>query len=232
MDKELGRDDKENKEERDKFSPKDLKNRNKREEKVREKSSRDREVKLPVTKGYRERVDDRTKDREIKQRRYDEKKLYGRRDERENVTTREERRLELKDDRRYETKEELLQRDSRERRVEEKRGKSYEKMRQEKKKLAETKKLIADANEEDAGSPKKVTREIAQDSIQEKEGETSSKPPIYNGDESKHVGDNECAQHDTAEDRVTAYATQDCRDNTEEGNDSANIGRACCGICY
>ncbi|RLU17544.1 hypothetical protein DMN91_009779 [Ooceraea biroi] len=214
LDKELSKDDKENKEERDKFSLKDLKNRNKRDDKVKEKSSRDREIK-PIAKGYRERVDDRNKDREIKQRRYDEKKLYGRRDERENV--REERRLDLKDDRRYETKEEF--REPREKKMEEKRGKSYEKMRQEKKKLAETKKLIADANEEGA-SPKKV-KEVQEASVQEKEGE-SSKEPIYNGDELKHARDNECAQHNTAEDRVTANATQDCRDSTKEGNGSAN----------
>lgn len=217
MDKELSKDDKENKEEKDKFSLKDLKNRNKRDDKVREKSLRDREIK-PITKGYRERVDDRNKDRDIKQRRYDEKKLYGRRDERENV--KEERRLDLKDDRRYEAKEEF--RESRERKVEEKRGKSYEKMRQEKKKLAETKKLIADANEEGA-NPKKI-KEV-QDSVQEKE--SGNKEPMYNGDELKHARDNECAQQDTTEDRVTGNATQDRRDSMEEGSASGNTGRIC-----
>lgn len=216
MDKELSRDDKENKEERDKFALKDLKNRNKRDEKVREKPSRDREVK-PITKAYRERIDDRTKDREIKQRRYDEKKLYGRREERENV--REEKRLDLKDDRRYEAKEEF--RESKERKVEEKRGKSYEKMRQEKKKLAETKKLIADASEEGA-SPKKVKE--TPDSVQEKDDE-SNKETVYDVDDLKHTRDNECAQHDTAEDRVSEGAIQDCRDDLEEGNCSANAGR-------
>lgn len=219
MDKDLSKDDKENKEERDKFSLKDLKNRNKRDEKVREKSLRDREVK-PITKGYRERVDDRTKEREIKQRRYDEKKLYGRREERENM--REERRLDLKDDRRYEAKEEF--RESKEKKVEEKRGKSYEKMRQEKKKSAETKKLIADASEE-AASPKKV-KEMQDNVLLEKEGENSKEHPVYNGDESNDVRDNECAQHDTCETRVTANATQDCRDGTEEGNGSSgNAGK-------
>lgn len=217
MDKDLSKDDKENKKERDKFSLKDLKN--KRDEKVREKSSR--EVK-PITKGYRERVDDRTKERDVKQRRYDEKKLYGRREERENM--REERRLDPKDDRRYETKEEF--RESREKKVEEKRGKSYEKMRQEKKKSAETKKLIADASEE-AASPKKV-KEAQDNVLTEKGGENSKEQhPAYNGDESKDVGDNECAQHDTCENRVTtANATQDCRDSADEGNGSSgNAGK-------
>jgi len=213
LDRELSKDDKENKEERDKFFLKDLKNRNKRDDKVREKTSRDREIK-PIIKGYRERIDDRIKDREIKQRRYDEKKLYGRRDERENM--REERRFEFKDDRKYEVKEEF--REFRERKVEEKRGKSYEKMRQEKKKLAETKKLIADTNGEDT-SPKRV-KEV-QDSVQENEGE-NDKELMYNREE--HARDNECTQHNIAEDRVTANATQDCQDSMEEGNGSTNAG--------
>lgn len=156
-------------------------------------------------------MDDRNKDREIKQRRYDDKKLYGRRDERENV--REDRRLELKDDRRYEAKEEF--RESRERKVEEKRGKSYEKMRQEKKKLAETKKLIVDTNEEGA-SPTKVKE--MQDTVEEKEGETSKESTMYNGDEpmEQHAKDKECTLENTAEDRVRASTTQDCRDSTED----------------
>ncbi|KYQ58178.1 Regulator of nonsense transcripts 3A [Trachymyrmex zeteki] len=209
LDKELSKDDKENKEERDKLSPKELKNKNKRDEKIREKSTRDREIK-PIIKGYRERVDDRNKEREIKQRRYDEKKPYGRRDERED------RRIELRDDRRYEMKEDF--RESRDRKVEERRGKSYEKMRQEKKKLAETKKQIADANGDDTIS-KKAKEE--HDTVPEKEN-GNSKESVYNGDDLRHTTDNECEQHNTAEDRITMDAIQNCRDSLEEGNDLVN----------
>ncbi|XP_012231607.1 regulator of nonsense transcripts 3B isoform X1 [Linepithema humile] len=211
LDKE-SRDDKENKDERDKMPLKELKNRNKRDDKIREKLSRDRETK-PIIKGYRERVDDRNKDRDIKQRRYDEKKPYGRRDERDSM--REERRNDFKDDRRYEAKEEF--RESRDRKMEERRGKSYEKMRQEKKKLAETKKQIADVNGDDT-SPKKVKEE--QDTAQERED--GGKESVHNDDDSKHAKDNECTQRNTAEDRVTA--TQDCGDNAEEGIISLSAG--------
>jgi len=211
LDKELSKDDKENKEERDKLSPKELKNKNKRDEKIREKSTRDREIK-PIIKGYRDRVDDRNKEREIKQRRYDEKKPYGRRDDRED------RRIELRDDRRYEMKEDF--RESRDRKVEERRGKSYEKMRQEKKKLAETKKQIADANGDDTTS-KKVKEE--HDTVPEKEN-GNSKESVYNGDDLRYTKDNECEQRNTADDRITMDTLQNCRDSVEEGNDSVNAG--------
>lgn len=201
MDKESNKDDKENKEERDKLSPKDLKNRNRRDEKIREKLPRDRETK-PIIKGYRERVDERNKDREIKQRRYDEKKLYGRRDERESI--KEERRTDFKDDRRYEAKED--------RRIEEKRGKSYEKMRQEKKKLAETKKQMVDATISNA-SPKKMRE--GHDTVQEKENITGSEESAYN-DHLKRVRDNECVQNNNTEDRMVADLTQNCRHLVEQ----------------
>ncbi|XP_018399053.1 PREDICTED: regulator of nonsense transcripts 3A-like isoform X1 [Cyphomyrmex costatus] len=210
LDKESSKDDKENKEERDKLSPKEMKNKNKRDEKVREKSMRDREMK-PIIKGYRERVDDRNKEREIKQRRYDEKKPYGRRDERED------RRTEFRDDRRYEMKEDF--RESRDRKVEERRGKSYEKMRQEKKKLAETKKQIADANGDDTIS-KKAKEE--HDTVQEKEN-GNSKESVYNGDDLKqHSNDNECEQRNTTEDRITIDTIHNCQDSMEKGNGSVN----------
>jgi len=209
LDKESSKDDKENKDERDKLSPKELKNRNKRDEKIREKSMRDREIK-PIIKGYRERIDDRNKEREIKQRRYDEKKPYGRRDERE------ERRIDLRDDRRYEMKEEF--REPRERKVEERRGKSYEKMRQEKKKLAETKKQIADVNGDDT-NPKKAKEE--HDIVQEGEN-GSGKESVYNGDDLRHAKDNECESRNTAEDRITMDTVQNCQDGVEEGNGSVS----------
>lgn len=212
LDKE-SRDDKENKDERDKMPLKELKNRNKRDDKIRDKPMRDRETK-PIIKGYRERVDDRNKDRDIKQRRYDEKKPYGRRDERDSM--REERRNDFKEDRRYEMKEEF--RESRDRKMEERRGKSYEKMRQEKKKLAETKKQIADVNGDDA-SPKKAKEE--HETVQE--GEDGGKESVHNDDDDlKLAKDNECVQRNTAENRVSAI--QDCGDATEEGIISQSAG--------
>ncbi|CAK9833812.1 Regulator of nonsense transcripts 3A [Anthophora retusa] len=132
LDKEMCKDNKENREERDKLSPKDIKNRIKKDDKLREKIPRDRDSKS-ITKGYRERIEDANKDRDIKhQRRHEDKKIYGRRDERDG----------MRDDRKYDFKEDV--KDSRERKIEEKRGKSYEKMRQEKKRLAETKKQIVE----------------------------------------------------------------------------------------
>lgn len=188
-----------------------MKNRNKRDEKIREKSTREREIK-PIIKGYRERVDDRNKEREIKQRRYDDKKPYGRRDERED------RRIDLRDDRRYEIKEEF--RESRDRKVEERRGKSYEKMRQEKKKLAETKKQIADANGDDT-NPKKAKEE--HENVQERESE-NGRESVYNGDDLRLAKDNECEQRNTAEDRITMDTIQNCRASVEEGSGSVNKG--------
>ncbi|XP_017876681.1 regulator of nonsense transcripts 3A isoform X2 [Ceratina calcarata] len=135
LDKEICKDNKENREEKDKFAPKDIKNRIKKEDKLREKIPRDRDSKSLI-KTYRERIEDRNKDRDIKHpRRHEDKKIYGRRDERDGV--KDDRRFDGKDDRKYDFKED---KESRERKLEEKRGKSYEKMRQEKKRLAETKK--------------------------------------------------------------------------------------------
>lgn len=210
LDKESSKDDKENKEERDKLSPKELKNRNKRDDKIREKLTRDnREIKS-IIKGYRERVDDRNKEREIKQRRYDEKKLYGRRDERED------RRIDFRDDRRYEMKEEF--REPKDKKVEERRGKSYEKMRQEKKKLAETKKQIADGDDINS---KKAKEE--HDIVQERENR-NDKEPVYNDDDLRHAKDNEFEPHNIAEDRITMDRVQNCEDSVEEGNGSVNAG--------
>lgn len=215
LDRESSKDDKENKDERDKLSPKDLKSRNKKDDKLREKSSRDRDTK-PILKGYRDRVDERNKDREIKQRRYDEKKLYGRRDEREGGV-KEDKRIDLRDDRRYEVKEG-------DRKVEEKRGKSYEKMRQEKKKLAETKKQMADANLSEA-SPKKVKEE--QENVQEVEDNGGIvRETTCDDDDLKHVRDNEHVQERNAvEDRVTVEdASENRRDVAERGNSVDNAG--------
>ncbi|XP_076753027.1 UPF3 regulator of nonsense mediated mRNA decay isoform X2 [Xylocopa sonorina] len=136
LDKEMCKDNKENREEKDKLSPKDIKNRIKKDDKLRDKIPRDRDSKS-IMKGYRERIEDRNKDRDIKhQRRHEDKKIYGRRDERDGM--KDDRRFDGKDERKYDFKEDI--KDSRDRKIEEKRGKSYEKMRQEKKRLAETKK--------------------------------------------------------------------------------------------
>ncbi|XP_076661537.1 UPF3 regulator of nonsense mediated mRNA decay [Halictus rubicundus] len=170
LDKEICRDNKENKEEREKLSPKDIKNRIKKDDKLREKTSRDRDRdSKPITKGYRDRVEDRNKDqRDLKhQRRHDDKKVYGRRDERDTI--KDDRRNDGKDDRKCDYKEDI--KDCREIKIEEKRGKSYEKMRQEKKRLAETKKQNVEFNIDNEGSAKLRSEE---DDSQRKEFQVDS----------------------------------------------------------
>ncbi|XP_015174167.1 PREDICTED: regulator of nonsense transcripts 3B isoform X2 [Polistes dominula] len=117
LDKDTNKDNKENKDDRDKVSPKDLKNRNKRDEKLREKVPRDRDLK-PLTKAYRERMDDRNKDRDIKhQRRHEDKKLYGRRDDRDLF--KEDKKIDIRDNNKnYDIKDDF--KESKERRIEEK----------------------------------------------------------------------------------------------------------------
>ena len=139
--------DKENKDEKERSITRDLKLRNKKEDKFREKLFRDRDAKLTI-KPYRDR-EEKTKYRDMKhQKKYEEKKFYGKKDERENFKERtEERRGALRDERKFENKDD--HRDYRDRKIEEKRGKSYEKMRQEKKRLSETKRQSATENIED-----------------------------------------------------------------------------------
>ncbi|XP_031830941.1 UPF3 regulator of nonsense mediated mRNA decay [Nomia melanderi] len=186
LDKEMCRDNKENKEERDKLSPKDMKNRIKKDDKLREKISRDRDAK-PITKGYRDRVEDRNKDqRDLKhQRRHDDKKVYGRRDDRDSI--KDDRKSDGKDERKCDYKEDI--KDCRERKVEEKRGKSYEKMRQEKKRLAETKKQNVEFNIDTENSTKlrneeedSQRKELQVDSyeIRDREESMSDKDDIEN----------------------------------------------------
>ncbi|KAI4480330.1 hypothetical protein M0804_010328 [Polistes exclamans] len=166
LDKDTNKDNKENKDDRDKVSPKDLKNRNKRDEKLREKVPRDRDLK-PLTKGYRERMDDRNKDRDIKhQRRHDDKKLYGRRDDRDLF--KEEKKNDIRDNKNYEIREDF--KESKERRIEEKKGKSYEKMRLEKKRLAENKRNNTDPNTDNVIAVTCIMKEnqnITQESTEE-----------------------------------------------------------------
>lgn len=129
---------KENKEEREKNISKDVKTRNKREDKFRDKLTRDRDGKLSA-KSYRDR-EEKFKDRDMKyQKKHDERKLYGKKEERENFKERmDDRRSESRDERKFENRED--NREFKERKAEEKKGKSYEKMRQEKRRLSETKK--------------------------------------------------------------------------------------------
>lgn len=194
LDKEICRDNKENKEERDKLSPKDIKNRIKKDDKLREKTSRDRDRdrdSKPITKGYRDRVDDRNKDqRDLKhQRRHDDKKLYGRRDERDTI--KDDKRNDIKDDRKCDYKEDI--KDCREIKVEEKRGKSYEKMRQEKKRLAETKKQNVEFNIDNDASAKFRSEE---DDSQRKELQVDSSVNIREKEES-------ASDKDDCENRIT-----------------------------
>ncbi|XP_006612476.1 regulator of nonsense transcripts 3A-like [Apis dorsata] len=197
LDKEMCKDNKENREEKDKFSPKDIKNRIKKDDKLRDKISRDRDSKS-ITKGYRERIEDRNKDKDIKhQRRHEDKKIYGRRDERDGI--KDDRRFDGKDDRKYDFKEDI--KDSRERKIEEKRGKSYEKMRQEKKRLAETKKQNVDFNVdtennvklrcEDEEFQKKEFQVDSYENIKENEESIDDKEDIKNSKEKEKQETNE-----------------------------------------
>lgn len=175
LDKEMCKDNKENREEKDKFSPKDIKNRIKKEDKLREKITRDRDSKSLI-KTYRERIEDRNKDRDVKhQRRHEDKKIYGRREERDGV--KDDRRFDGKDDRKYDFKED---KDSRERKLEEKRGKSYEKMRQEKKRLAETKKQNVEIS---ADTESAVKLRGDDEEFQKKESQTDSYENVKGEDE-------------------------------------------------
>lgn len=197
LDKEMCKDNKENREEKDKFSPKDIKNRIKKDDKLRDKISRDRDSKS-ITKGYRERIEDRNKDKDIKhQRRHEDKKIYGRRDERDGI--KDDRRFDGKDDRKYDFKEDI--KDCRERKIEEKRGKSYEKMRQEKKRLAETKKQNVDFNVdiennvklrcEDEEFQKKEFQVDSYENIKENEESMDDKEDIKNSKEKEKQEINE-----------------------------------------
>lgn len=205
LDKEMCKDNKENKEERDKLSPKDLKNRIKKEDKLREKIPRDRDSKS-ITKGYRERVEDRNKDRELKhQRRHDDKKIYGRRDERDGI--KDDRRIDGKDDRKYDFKEDI--KDFRDRKIEEKRGKSYEKMRQEKKRLAETKKHNVEfcvdmensikSRIEDEDFPRKESQVDLYENVKERE-ESVSDTEVTKSGEKQENNENKLLVEDSVSD--------------------------------
>ncbi|XP_063992966.1 regulator of nonsense transcripts 3A isoform X2 [Diachasmimorpha longicaudata] len=130
--RDVGRENKENKEEKER-PQKDSKNR-KKDEKLRDKvlGPRDREGKTSA-KGYK---DDRKQDRDVKhQKKHEDKRSSNRR---EDNHSKDDKRAEGKVPK--EPKEEV--REQKERRIEEKKGKSYEKMRQEKRRLAESKKQV------------------------------------------------------------------------------------------
>ncbi|XP_014213446.1 regulator of nonsense transcripts 3A [Copidosoma floridanum] len=108
--------------EKDRPFQKELKNRNKKEEKYKDKSMRDRDAK-PLGKNYRDR-DERAKERETKHnKKQEDRKFHHKTDDHGSYA---------KDDRNNEKEDNY-----KERKLEEKRGKSYEKMRQEKKRLVE-----------------------------------------------------------------------------------------------
>lgn len=206
LDKEVSRDNKENKEDKDKISPKDLKNRNKKDEKLREKLPRDRDTKT-VQKGYRDRLEDRNKDREIKhQRRHEDKKVYGRRDEKDNL--KEDRRTDGKDDRKCDVKEDT--KEHKERKVEEKRGKSYEKMRQEKKRLSETKKQSVEFNV-DAETATRLKNE-EDDAVQKRDTHTDAygsgakerEESVSDRDDNENGKAKEGTKHETSERKTVA----------------------------
>lgn len=200
------KDNKENREEKDKLSPKDIKNRIKKDDKLREKVPRDRDVKT-ITKGYRDRIEDRNKNKDIKhQRRHEDKKLYGRRDERDDI--KDDRRPDAKD-RKYDFKDDI--RDSRERKIEEKRGKSYEKMRQEKKRLAETKKQNVECSvdaensakpSENDESHKREPQADLYENIKEREESMSDKDDteISKGKEKQEINEKRVLLEDSVQD--------------------------------
>ncbi|KOC65468.1 Regulator of nonsense transcripts 3A, partial [Habropoda laboriosa] len=171
-----------------------------RKDKLREKVPRDRDSKS-ITKGYRDRIEDANKDRDIKhQRRHEDKKIYGRRDERDG----------MRDDRKYDFKEDV--KDSRERKIEEKRGKSYEKMRQEKKRLAETKKQIieltvdsentAKSRNEDEEFQKKEYQVDLYENVKEREEPMSDKNDveINKGKEKQEINERKVLIEDSVQD--------------------------------
>ncbi|KZC05192.1 Regulator of nonsense transcripts 3A [Dufourea novaeangliae] len=208
-----------NVQQQDKLSPKDTKNRIKKEDKLRDKIPRDRDSK-PITKGYRDRVEDRNKDqREIKhQRRHDDKKVYGRRDERDNI--KDDRRNDGKDDRKCDYKEDI--KDSRERKNEEKRGKSYEKMRQEKKRLAETKKQSVEFNMDIENSTKLRS---ADDDSQRKELQVDSYENIKEREES--LSDKDDAENSKSREREETNEKQVLEEivkEPEQPKDQRKIG--------
>ncbi|XP_012262251.2 regulator of nonsense transcripts 3B [Athalia rosae] len=147
--KDTNKESKEAKDDKDKVLPKEGKSRNRKEEKLRDKTARDRDSKVPG-KNF--------KDKEAKhQRRNEEKKGYVRKEERE--ISKEDKKTDGKEERKNETRED--DREIKDKKVEEKRGKSYEKMRQEKKRLAEAKRQSVEFGSEpvNTGKVKKEERE-------------------------------------------------------------------------
>ncbi|KAK0078642.1 hypothetical protein PV325_002248 [Microctonus aethiopoides] len=132
-DREISRENKENKEEKEKPFIKESKNRKRDDVKAKDKVlvTRDRDSK-GTTKNYRDR-EDKKHERENKHgKKHEEKKLHNKREEKESYSrTNKEDQRDAKENGGNHHKE---------RTFEEKRGKSYEKMRQEKKRLAEAKK--------------------------------------------------------------------------------------------
>ena len=126
------------------------------------------------TKSYRDR-EEKTKDRDIKhQKKHEERKFYGKKDERENLKDRMEEKLsnDLREERKFENKED--HKEFKDWKLEEKRGKSYEKMRQEKKRLSETKRQSIAGNAADHNSSKAKKEEFSKQLKKSEENDTSA----------------------------------------------------------
>ncbi|XP_034943362.1 regulator of nonsense transcripts 3A-like [Chelonus insularis] len=141
--REVNRENKENKDEKDKMSLKEIKNRKRDDQKCRDKIvvSRDRDSK-GIPKGYRDR-EDKKYERDNKNgnlKKHDEKKLYSKQRDEKDGYSRDDKKYDGKNyfkDRKEFKEDSSLQK---EKTTDEKKGKSYEKMRQEKKRMVELKK--------------------------------------------------------------------------------------------
>lgn len=146
VEREVNRENKENTEEKEKILPiKEQKNRKKDETKLRDKVlvNRERDTKLLAGKSYRDR-EERKHERDNKHKKHEDKKLHKREDKDVHIKEDRNKNKEFKDD--CHQKEKYL---------EEKRGKSYEKMRQEKRlRLSELKKQST--TEDNIENPKEL----------------------------------------------------------------------------
>lgn len=182
---------KDNKDDKEKNILKDLKLRNRKEDKFRDKPSKERDGKLS-TKSYRDR-EEKTRDRDIKhQKKHEDKKFYVKKDERENLKDRiEEKRSDSREERNFENQEDHNQFVIR--RLEEKRGKSYEKMRQEKKRLLETKRQSIGGNIADCSSGKTKNEEFSK---QHKKSDENYMNSVQKDKEQSEVRFNACKEYD------------------------------------
>lgn len=121
--------------------------------------------------------------------------------------------------------------DSRERKIEEKRGKSYEKMRQEKKRLAETKKQNVEFSIDTESSAKSRTEE---EDLHRKESQVDSHENVKEREES--VSDKDDVENnkskekeETSERKVLA---EDSSHNPEQMKEQKRIGKRSYRVIY